>query len=61
MQLTEAELKTAITQSLVILGVQTAGHFDDGLRWSRTDLVTDLTPVLMERIRALEIKKEGRT
>lgn len=44
----EKDLKTKLFDALTMLGVDVAGTFVDPLRWSKTDLLTDLMPILEE-------------
>ena len=40
------DMKKRLVHALETLGVQIAGRYDDHLRWSVTDLATDLAPLL---------------
>ena len=44
--MTPAEMKTQLAHALGALGVEIAGHHGDHMRWSATDLATDLAPLL---------------
>lgn len=47
------QLRAILNTSLAQLGVVVAGTHEDPLRWSRSDLLTDLVPLIRERVKEL--------
>ena len=46
--MTTQDMKTRLNHALATLGVRSAGRHDDHVRWSATDLATDLASLLSE-------------
>jgi hypothetical protein len=53
------EMRTMLEIALRELGVEVAGRRDNPLRWSASDLATDMAPIILREMAVPEIRGAG--